>query len=214
MRNRPRFSHSSANRRSACSTTVAAQRTSKIRSGGQVFNSCPQIDNCDGASAIHSSQATNCKVPPRFCRRARCCLSFKKFSTAVRRRDRKRPRAGSARESKLPLSSITKKSWVKSWASATECPRRQINAKTGRQYTRHSSVNALWAASCVSLVCAQDRTTLQRVVWNRFELRVSLPAGSDFTGGDDGMLGRYGQAQRLEAWAKRLAFHAGADLAF
>jgi len=28
------------------------------------------------------------------------------------------------------------------------------------------------------------------------------------------MLGRYGQAQRLEAWAKRLAFHAGADLAF
>ena len=34
---------------------------------------------------------------------------------------------------------------------------------------------------------------LQRVVWNRLELSVSLPAGSAFTGGDDGMLRHNGQ---------------------
>jgi len=74
---------------------------------------------------------------------------------------------------------------------------------------RQSSVNALCAASGGSPVCAQDRTTLQRVVWNRFELSVSPPAGSVFTGGDDGILPGSEQAQSLQAWTKRLAFHSG-----
>jgi hypothetical protein len=54
---------------------------------------------------------------------------------------------------------------------------------------------------------------LHRVVRNRFELSVSPPAGSVFTGGDDGILAGSEQAQSLQAWAKRLAFHSGADLA-
>jgi hypothetical protein len=47
------------------------------------------------------------------------------------------------------------------------------------------------------------------VVRNRFELSVSLPAGSVVTGEDDGILVGSGQAQTLQAPAERVAFHWG-----
>src|SRR6476469_10179765 len=65
-RRRPRFSHSSPNRLRARSTTVAAQRTSKIRSADHLSDSCWEIEKCDGASDIQSSQETKCTSPPRF----------------------------------------------------------------------------------------------------------------------------------------------------
>ncbi len=51
------------------------------------------------------------------------------------------------------------------------------------------------------------------MVRNRFELSVSLPADSVFTGGHDGILAGSEQAQSLQAPAERVAFHSGADLA-
>jgi len=48
---------------------------------------------------------------------------------------------------------------------------------------------------------------LQRVVRNRFELSVSLPAGSVFKGEHNGILAASGQAQTLRAPAERVAFH-------
>src|SRR5437764_15261630 len=77
---------------------------------------------------------------------------------------------------------------------------------------RQSSVNALCAASCGSPVCAQDRTMLHRVVRNRFELSVSLPAGFVFKGEHNGILAASGQAQTLRAPAERVAFHSGIDV--
>jgi|ERR1700719_3592863 hypothetical protein len=74
---------------------------------------------------------------------------------------------------------------------------------------RQSSVNALCAASSGSPVCAQDRTMLQRVVRNRFEFSVSLPAGSVFKGEHDGIFVASEQAQTLQAPAERVAFHSG-----
>ena len=53
---------------------------------------------------------------------------------------------------------------------------------------------------------------LHRVVRNRFELSVSLPAGSVFKGEHNG-LAASGQAQTLRAPAERVAFHSGRDLA-
>src|SRR5205807_8301826 len=66
-RRRPRFSHSSPNRRSARSTTVAAQRTSKTLSGDHLSDSSSGIDKWDGASVIQSSQETKRKSPPHRC---------------------------------------------------------------------------------------------------------------------------------------------------
>ena len=54
---------------------------------------------------------------------------------------------------------------------------------------------------------------LQRVVRNRFEFSVSLPAGFVFKGEDNGILAASGQAQTLQAPAERVAFHSEADLA-
>jgi len=54
---------------------------------------------------------------------------------------------------------------------------------------------------------------LQRVVRNRFEFSVSLPAGSVFKGEHDGIFVASEQAQTLQAPAERVAFHAGRDLA-
>ena len=54
---------------------------------------------------------------------------------------------------------------------------------------------------------------LHRVVRNRFELSVSLPAGSVFKGEHNGILAASGQAQTLRAPAARVAFHSGRDLA-
>ena len=65
-RNRPLPSHSSRKRRSACSTTVAAQRRSKIRSGGRESSVSAETDKCDGASTIQSSQEMKFILPPRF----------------------------------------------------------------------------------------------------------------------------------------------------
>src|SRR5438552_7337520 len=73
---------------------------------------------------------------------------------------------------------------------------------------RQSSVNALCAASCGSPVCAQDRTMLQRVVRNRFEFSVSLPAGSVFKGEHDGIFVASEQAQTLQAPAERASHSA------
>ena len=64
-RRRPLASHSSRRRRKACSTTVVAQRKSNTCSGGDESGVCAAIDNSEGASAIHSSQETNCTSPPR-----------------------------------------------------------------------------------------------------------------------------------------------------
>jgi hypothetical protein len=50
---------------------------------------------------------------------------------------------------------------------------------------------------------------LQRVVRNRFEWSVSLPAGSVFKGEHDGILAASEQAQTLQAAAERVAFHSG-----
>ena len=50
---------------------------------------------------------------------------------------------------------------------------------------------------------------LQRVVWNCLEFRVSLPAGSIFTGEDDGFFVGFEQAQSLQARSKCLSFHYG-----
>src|SRR2546423_8988239 len=77
---------------------------------------------------------------------------------------------------------------------------------------RQRSVNALCAASCGSPLCAQDRTMLHRVVRNRFELSVSLPAGSVFKGEHNGILAASGQAQTLRAPADRVAFHSASIL--
>ena len=55
---------------------------------------------------------------------------------------------------------------------------------------------------------------LHRVVRNRFEFSVSLPAGSVFKGEHNGILAASGQAQTLRAPAERVAFHSGRDLAF
>ena len=54
---------------------------------------------------------------------------------------------------------------------------------------------------------------LQRVVRNRFEFSVSLPAGSVFKGEHDGIFVASEQAQTLQAPAERVAFHSGRDLA-
>ena len=54
---------------------------------------------------------------------------------------------------------------------------------------------------------------LQRVVRNRFEFSVSLPAGSVFKGEHDGIFVAREQAQTLQAPAERVAFHSGRDLA-
>jgi hypothetical protein len=54
---------------------------------------------------------------------------------------------------------------------------------------------------------------LQRVVRNRFEFSVSLPAGSVFKGEHDGIFVTSEQAQTLQAPAERVAFHSGRDLA-
>src|ERR1044071_155277 len=64
-RRRPCFSHSSPKRRKARSTTVAAQRTSKILSGDQLSDSFSEIDKWDGASVIESSQETKRRTHPR-----------------------------------------------------------------------------------------------------------------------------------------------------
>ena len=48
---------------------------------------------------------------------------------------------------------------------------------------------------------------LHRVVRNRFELSVSLPAGSVFKGEHNEILAASGQAQTLRAPAERVAFH-------
>src|SRR5437660_11562327 len=79
---------------------------------------------------------------------------------------------------------------------------------------RQSSVNALCAASCGSPVCAQDRTMLQRVVRNRFEFIVSLPAGSVFKGEQDGIFVASEQAQTLQAPAEHVAFHSASTFCF
>jgi hypothetical protein len=50
---------------------------------------------------------------------------------------------------------------------------------------------------------------LQRVVRNRFELNVLLPAGSVFKGEHNGILAASEQAQTLQAPAERIAFHSG-----
>ena len=55
---------------------------------------------------------------------------------------------------------------------------------------------------------------LHRVVRNRFELSVSLPAGSVFKGEHNEILAASGQAQTLRAPAERVAFHSGRDPAF
>ena len=55
---------------------------------------------------------------------------------------------------------------------------------------------------------------LHRVVRNRFELSVSLPAGSVFKGEHNEILAASGQAQTLRAPESRVAFHSGRDLAF
>src|SRR2546423_8224851 len=132
-RSLPWLSHSSRKRRSACSTTVAAQRKSKSRSAGHDSSACAETVSCDGASAIQSSQETNCTSPPRL----RACFfaaaSFRKFWSDLSSRERKRPRFGSACLSQLPSSIIRKKSWVRSCASSGEWPRRQTKEKIGRQ---------------------------------------------------------------------------------
>ena len=51
------------------------------------------------------------------------------------------------------------------------------------------------------------------MVRNRFELSVSLPAGSVFTGGHNGILAGSEQAQTLQAAAERVELHSGADFA-
>jgi hypothetical protein len=48
---------------------------------------------------------------------------------------------------------------------------------------------------------------LQRVVRNRFELSVSLPAGSVFKGEHNGILAASEQAQTQQPPAERIAFH-------
>src|SRR6476660_4436420 len=97
-RRRPRFSHSSPSRLKARSTTVAAQRTSNIRSADQLSDSCGEIEKGDdGASDIQSSQETNCTSPPRFRAERFACASRKKSSNALSTSERKRPRAGLAR---------------------------------------------------------------------------------------------------------------------
>ncbi len=53
---------------------------------------------------------------------------------------------------------------------------------------------------------------LQRVVRNRFEFSVSLPAGSVFKGEHDGILVASEQAQTLQAPAERVAFHSASIL--
>ena len=55
---------------------------------------------------------------------------------------------------------------------------------------------------------------LHRVVRNRFELSVSLPADSKFTDGHDGILVGSEQAQTLQARAERLVFHSGGGSPF
>jgi hypothetical protein len=44
-------------------------------------------------------------------------------------------------------------------------------------------------------------------------LSVSLPAGSEFKGGHDGILVGFEQAQTLQAPEEQMAFHSGANLA-
>jgi len=53
---------------------------------------------------------------------------------------------------------------------------------------------------------------LQRVVRNRFEFSVSLPAGSVFKGEQDGIFVASEQAQILRAPAERVAFHSASIL--
>src|SRR5207245_7542197 len=62
---------------------------------------------------------------------------------------------------------VTKKSCVRSWASGGECPRRRMNAKTGRQYILQSSASALCIFCVAPRVSTQESTTLQRVVAKR-----------------------------------------------
>ena len=54
---------------------------------------------------------------------------------------------------------------------------------------------------------------LQRVVRNRFELSVSLSAGSVFKGGHDGISAGSEQAQTVQSLAEQVTFHPGADFA-
>ena len=53
---------------------------------------------------------------------------------------------------------------------------------------------------------------LQRVVRNRFEFIVSLPAGSVFNGEQDGSFVASEQAQTLQAPAGHVAFHSASIL--
>src|ERR1043166_1409260 len=61
---------------------------------------------------------------------------------------------------------MTKKSWVRSCASGTEVPCRQMKAKIGRQYVLQSSLRARRALASSPPRSAQARTTLQCVVAN------------------------------------------------
>src|SRR5437016_11748483 len=124
------------------------------------------MDNCDGASAIQSSQEINSTLPPRLRAFVFSAAFTRKFWSDLSKSERNRPRLRSACCNQLFLRMVTKKSCVRSCASSIEYPRARTNEKIGRQYVRQSSASAS-RAFCSSLPkLAAERIRLQRVVTN------------------------------------------------
>jgi len=99
--------------------------------------------------------------PPRFCRCDRCHSFARKCFRAASRKERNRPRVGSALASEWPASSRAKNSCVRSCAACRSKSCRRTNTKSGYQYARQS-----WS-SASPLALPARKTTLQRVVQKR-----------------------------------------------